>query len=180
MDSIELANAITWLKQIELSEGLIAACIIGIFGLCGILITQRAERKKEYEAFLRIKFEEVVFRLVDFAAIIQEVQSKSFSSSCDEALDVDEFYREGGKIEILIALYFPELEKKYELFLNAGGDLINAQQEYETNPNDSILDVLKQLDEEYDRVYKSFYKYIKSCSSAYAKPSKHRKRVLIN
>ena len=180
MDSIELANAITWLKQIELSEGLIAACIIGIFGLCGILITQRSERKKEYEAFLRIKFEEVVFRLVDFAAIIQEVQSKIFLSSCDEALDVDEFYREGGKIEILIALYFPELEKKYELFLNAGGDLINAQHEHETNPNDSTLDVLKQLDEEYDRVYKSFYKHIKSCSSAYAKPLKHRKRVLIN
>jgi len=42
------------------------------------------------------------------------------------------------------------------------------------------LDVLKQLDEEYDRVYKSFYKHIKSCSSAYAKPLKHRKRVLIN
>jgi len=177
MDSIELANAITWLKQIELSEGLIAACIIGMFGLCGILITQRSERKKEYEAFLRTKFEEVVFRLVDFAAIIQEVQSKSFSSNCDEALDVDEFYREGGKIEILIALYFPELEKKYELFLNTGGDLINAQHEYETNPNDSTLDVLKQLDEEYDRVYKSFYKHIKSCSSAYAKPLKHRKRV---
>ena len=180
MDSIELATIITWLKQIGLSEGLIAACIIGIFGLCGILITQRSERKKEYEAFLRIKFEEVVFRLVDFAAIIQEVQSKIFLSSCDEALDVDEFYREGGKIEILIALYFPELEKKYELFLNAGGDLINAQHEHETNPNDSTLDVLKQLDEEYDRVYKSFYKHIKSCSSAYAKPLKHRKRVLIN
>ncbi len=179
MDSIELANVITWLKQIGLSEGLIAACIIGIFGLCGILITQKSERKKEYEAFLRIKFEEVAFRLVDFAAIIQEIQSKSFSSN-DEALDVDGFYREGGKIEILIALYFPELEKKFELFLNAGGNLINAQHEYEANPSDSTLDVLKQFDEEYDRVYKSFYKHIRSCSSNYAKPLKRRKRVLIN
>ena len=177
MDSIELANVITWLKQIELSEGLMAACIIGIFGLCGILITQKSKRKREYEAFLRIKFEEVAFRLVDFAAIIQEIQSKSFSSNGDEALDVDEFYREGGKIEILIALYFPELEKKYELFLTAGGNLINAQHEYETNPSDSTLEVLKQFDEEYDRVYKSFYKHIRSCSSHYAKSSKRRKRV---
>jgi hypothetical protein len=86
MDSIELANGITWLDQIGLSEGLVAACIIGIFGLCGILITQNSERKKEYKAFLRMKFEELVFRLVDFAAIIKEVEAKLFLNNYEKTL----------------------------------------------------------------------------------------------
>ena len=56
MENIELANGIAWLEQIRLSEGLIAACIVGIFGLCGVIISLNFERKKEYKAFLRMKF----------------------------------------------------------------------------------------------------------------------------
>ena len=180
MENIELANGITWLDQIGLSEGLVAACIIGIFGLCGILITQNSERKKEYKAFLRIKFEELVFRLVDFAAIIKEVEAKRFLNNYEKTLDIDKFYREGGKIEILIALYFPELEKEYVLFLKSGANLLIAQREHEINPSVNILNILKQKEEGFDQVYNEFYKHIRSCSSAYAKPLKRRKRVLIN
>ncbi|WP_040642286.1 hypothetical protein [Psychrobacter aquaticus] len=179
MDSIELVNSITWLERIGLSEGLVAACIIGTFGLCGILITQNSERKKEYKAFLRIKFEELVFRLVDFAAIIKEVEAKRFLKNYEKTLDVDKFYREGGKIEILIALYFPELEEEYVLFLRAGANLLIAQREYETNPSDSILNILEKNEEAFDQVYDDFYKHIKSCSSTYAKPLKRRTMLSI-
>jgi len=179
MENIGLANGITWLEQIGLSEGLIAACIIGIFGLCGILITQKSERKKEYEAFLRTKFEELVFRLVDFAAIIKEVEAKRFLDNYEKDLDIDKFYREGGKIEILIALYFPELEEEYVLFLKAGANLLTAQREYEVNRSENVLNILKQHEEAFDKVYNNFYEHIKSCSSTYAQPLKRRKRVLI-
>lgn len=177
MDNIELANGIAWLEQIGLSEGLIAACIVGIFGLCGVIISLNFERKKEYKAFLRMKFEELVIRLVDFAALIKEAEAKRFLNNYEKDLDIDKLYRKGGKIEILIALYFPELEEKYVLFLKAGGDLLTAQREYEVSPSDDVLNKLKQYEEGFDKIYDDFYEHIKLCSSNYAQPLKRRNRV---
>ena len=45
MDNVELTTGISWLQQIGLNEGLVAACIIGTFGLCGILFNWAFPKK---------------------------------------------------------------------------------------------------------------------------------------
>ncbi len=168
-----MATDILWLERIGLSEGLVAACIVGTLGLCGVLISLNFERKEEYKSFLRKKFEEVIFRLVDFSADIKEIEAKRFLNSIDKTLDLDKFYREGAKIEILITLYFSELEKGYKLFLEAGANLLVAQREYETRPNIDSLNSLKKCEDLFDKVYDSFYEKIKSCIPTHTYPLKH-------
>lgn len=168
MEDNDLISNMTWLQQVGISEGLAAAFIIGLLGLCGVLITQYFDRKKERRAFLREKFEELVFRLADFATLVKENEFKHFQGKASRSFDLSSFAREGGKIEILTVLYFSELEDECNVFLQAGSDLCVAQQFFEVNSNDENLNKLKQCQADFEKIYDSFYHSIKTCISKYA------------
>ena len=167
MENIQLTTHTTWLQQIGLSEGVIAAFIIGFLGLCGIFITQYFDRKKEHRAFLREKFEELVFRLADFSTLVKENELKRFQGKGSNSFDLSNFAREGGKIEILTVLYFSELKDECNIFLQAGSNLCVAQQFLEINSNDENLNKLEQCQADFEKVYNSFYHNIKECIPKY-------------
>ncbi|MGP9544602.1 hypothetical protein ACT3QR_06275 [Psychrobacter sp. AOP7-B1-25] len=167
MENIQLTTHTTWLQQIGLSEGVIAAFIIGFLGLCGIFITQYFDRKKERRAFLREKFEELVFRLADFATLVKEHEIKNFQGKDSKSFDLSNFAREGGKVEILTVLYFSELEDECKVFLQAGSDLCAAQRFLEINSNDENLNKLEQRQADFEKVYSSFYHNIQKCIPKY-------------
>ncbi|AMN50096.1 MULTISPECIES: hypothetical protein [unclassified Psychrobacter] len=167
MEDIKLTTHTTWLHQIGLSEGVIAAFIIGFLGLCGIFITQYFDRKKERRAFLRDKFEELVFKLADFATLVKENEAKRFQGKDSKSFDLSNFSREGGKIEILTILYFSELEGECKAFLQAGLDLCVAQRLHEMNANEKNLDKLEQRQKYFEEIYDSFYNNIKECIPKY-------------
>ncbi|MGE6389199.1 hypothetical protein ACQKDP_01230 [Psychrobacter pacificensis] len=167
MEKNEITTHTTWLQQIGLSEGVIAAFIIGFLGLCGIFITQYFDRKKERRAFLREKFEELCFRLADFATLVKENEAKRFQGKDSKSFDLSNFSREGGKIEILTILYFSELEDECKVFLQIGLDLCVAQRLYEMNSNEKNLDRLEKKQEDFENIYDSFYSNIKKCIPEY-------------
>ena len=150
MEKNEITTHTTWLQQIGLSEGVIAAFIIGFLGLCGIFITQYFDRKKERRAFLREKNE-----------------AKRFQGKDSKSFDLSNFSKEGGKIEILTILYFSELEDECKVFLQIGLDLCVAQRLYEMNSNEKNLDRLEKKQEDFENIYDSFYSNIKKCIPEY-------------
>lgn len=167
MEDNDVISNMTWLQQVGISEGLAAAFIIGLLGLCGVLITQYFDRKKERRAFLREKFEELVFRLADFATLVKENETQRFQGKDSTSFDLSKFANEGGKIEILTILYFSELESKCKKFLQAGLDLCVAQRAHEMNPNDENFNKLENRQTSFGDVYDSFYGDIKRCIPKY-------------
>ena len=167
MEDNELITRMTWLQQVGLSEGLVAAVIVGSLGLCGVLITQYFDRKKERQPFLREKFEELVFRLVDFATLVKENEAQRFQGKDSKSFDLSNFSKEGGKIEILTILYFSELEDECKIFLQAGLNLCVAQRVHEMNSNEKNLDKLEQRQEQFGEIYDSFYNKIKARIPSY-------------
>ena len=167
MENNELITRMTWLQQVGLSEGLVAAVIVGSLGLCGVLITQYFDRKKERQAFLREKFEELVFRLVDFATLVKENEAQRFQGKDSKSFDLSNFSKEGGKIEILTILYFSELEDECKIFLQAGLNLCVVQRVHEMNSNEKNLYKLEQRQEQFGEIYDSFYNKIKARIPSY-------------
>ena len=155
---------VPWLQQLGLSEGLIAALIVGLLGLCGVLATQYFDRKKERKIFLRKKFEELFFRLIDFSSVVKEEKALGKGNT---SFDISDFAKEGGRIEVLTVLYFPELESDCKLFLECGLRLCAAQLFVENNADEHNIDSLEEMEKNFNDIYDRFYKKLKSCMKKY-------------
>ena len=128
------------------------------------LIKQESEHKYERQIFLRQKYEELAFRLIEFTNILK-VLSSQLSQGVDEAdINTDEFSEKGAKIEIITILYFPELTTDFEYFLAISRQFLLA---HGFNDNTNAIDnreILKvsfyaAFDELYDRVKKHISNY---------------------
>ncbi|MDN5566870.1 MAG: hypothetical protein L0G25_08680, partial [Psychrobacter sp.] len=90
------------------------------------LIKQESEHKYERQIFLRKKYEELAFRLIEFTNILKSLSSQLSQGVGEANVNSDEFSEKGAKIEIINVLYFPELTNDCEDFLSASRQILVA------------------------------------------------------
>lgn len=152
------------------SENFITALIASGFTLLGVLVSQgigfwklKSEHKYERQIFLRKKYEELVFRLIDFSMILKSLDF-SLQQEGDQAnIDINRFIEKGGQIEVITVLYFPKLIDGCKSFLEVSHQLFVTQYNIHNDPinsNSENLEILKtKFDEKYDELYNKIQKY---------------------
>ena len=151
------------------SESFIVALIASGSALFGVLVSQgigfwklKSEHKYERQIFLRQKYEDLVFRLIDFSMILKSLDLNVQQQETMQ-VNINEFIEKGGQIEVITVLYFPKLVDECKRFLEVAHQLFLSQYDRHHNPinnNADNLDLLKiKFDERYDELYSEIQKY---------------------
>ena len=152
------------------SESFIVALIASGSALFGVLVSQgigfwklKSEHKYERQIFLRQKYEDLVFRLIDFSMILK---SLDFNVQRQETrqVNINDFIEKGGQIEVITVLYFPKLVDECKRFLEVANQLFVSQYNRHYNSTDSNSDNVESLkvkfEERYDELYSEIQKYM--------------------
>ena len=150
------------------SEGFIIALISSASTLAGIILSQiieifklKSAQSYERQTFLRKKYEELVFRLIDFASSVKKAELEPNREPSLNNIDFSEFAKRGGQIEVITELYFPKLSQECKEFLEASRRLATAQYFDTSNPISRNLNELNdRFDEKYDILYRKIKKHI--------------------
>lgn len=147
------------------SESFIVALIASGSALFGVLVSQgigfwklKSEHKYERQIFLRQKYEELAFRLIEFTNILKVLNSKLSQELGESDINTDEFYRKGAKIEILTVLYFPELSTDCECFLAISHQFLLS---HSPNNNSSSINNRESMRMKFDEGFDQLYDKIK-------------------
>ena len=128
------------------------------------LVKQETEHKYERQIFLRQKYEELTFRLIELTNILKTLSSQ-LSQGVDEAdINTDEFSEKGAKIEIITILYFPELNTDCEYFLAVSRQFLLA---HSFNDNPNAIDNRELLKVSFYAAFDELYDQIKKHISNY-------------
>jgi hypothetical protein len=126
------------------------------------LAKQKTEYDYERQIFLRQKYEDLVFRLIDFSMILGSLDL-NVQQQGTRQININEFIEKGGQIEVITVLYFPKLVDECKRFLDVANPLFVSQynrHHHSTNSNSDNLESLKiQFDERYDELYSEIQKY---------------------
>lgn len=126
------------------------------------LTKQKSEHNYERQIFLRQKYEELSFRIIDFTNILKELSLRLSQEGSETSIDTNEFGEKGAKIEIITVLYFPELINDCEDFLLASNHFLIA---HDTNNQD--IDSFNSSKIRFDRAFDKLYDQIKKQISDY-------------
>ena len=151
------------------SESFIVALIASGSTLLGVLFSQgigfwklKSEHKYERQIFLRQKYEDLVFRLIDFSMILRSLEL-NVQQQGTRQININEFIEKGGQIEVITVLYFPKLVDECKRFLEVANPLFVSQynrHHNSTNNNSDNLESLKvKFDERYIELYSEIQKY---------------------
>ncbi len=154
------------------SEAFITAIIASGSALLGVLVSQgigfwklKSEHKYERQIFLRKKYEELVFRLIDFSMIIK---SLGFTLQQEtNNININGFIEKGGQIEVIAVLYFPKLVNECNNFLDISQKLYTAEYFYDRDPSNDNINNLEMLKTKFDESYDVLYNKIQSHISDY-------------
>lgn len=125
------------------------------------LVKQESEHKYERQIFLRQKYEELAFRLIEFTNILKVLNSKMSQELGESNINTDEFYRKGAKIEILTILYFPELSTDCESFLAISRQfLLSHSPSHSSNSINNRESMNMRFEEGFDQLYDKIKKHI--------------------
>ena len=128
------------------------------------LIKQESEHKYERQIFLRQKYEELVFRLIDFSMILKSLEFMLQQEGNGASMNMSDFIEKGGQIEVIAVLYFPKLVSECKGFLDISSQLFTAEYFHNSNPSDDNIDNLETLktsfDESYDKLYSKIQNHI--------------------
>ena len=126
------------------------------------LAKQKTEYDYERQIFLRQKYEDLVFRLIDFSMILGSLDL-NVQQQGTRQININEFIEKGGQIEVITVLYFPKLVDECKRFLEVANPLFVSQynrHHHSTNSNSDNLESLKiQFDERYDELYSEIQEY---------------------
>jgi hypothetical protein len=126
------------------------------------LAKQKTEYDYERQIFLRQKYEDLVFRLIDFSMILGSLDL-NVQQQGTRQININEFIEKGGQIEVITVLYFPKLVDECKRFLDVANPLFVSQynrHHHSTNSNSDNLESRKiQFDERYDELYSEIQKY---------------------
>ena len=126
------------------------------------LVKQDSEHKYERQIFLRQKYEDLVFRLIDFSMILRSLEL-NVQQPGTRKININEFIEKGGQIEVITVLYFPKLVDECKRFLEVANPLFVSQynrHHNSTNNNSDNLESLKvKFDERYIELYSEIQKY---------------------
>ena len=126
------------------------------------LAKQKTEYDYERQIFLRQKYEDLVFRLIDFSMILRSLDL-NVQQQGTRQVNINEFIEKGGQIEVITVLYFPKLVDECKRFLDVANPLFVSQynrHHNSTNSNSDNLESLKvKFSERYDELYSEIQKY---------------------
>ena len=153
------------------SEKLITALIASGSALFGVLLSQvigfmkqKFEHKYERQIFLREKYEELSFRIIDFTNILKTISSQLSQLESGANIDTAEFDEKGAKIEIITVLYFPELTIDCEYFLEISRKFFLAHGSHDSFDN---VDSREMLQVRFNEAFDTLYNKIKNHISDY-------------
>ena len=128
------------------------------------LAKQKTEYDYERQIFLRQKYEDLVFRLIDFTNILKTISSQLSQLESGANIDTAEFDEKGAKIEIITVLYFPELTIDCECFLAVSRKLFLA---HGYNGSSEDVDSREVLQVSFNKAFDTLYDKIKNHISEY-------------
>lgn len=126
------------------------------------LTKQKSEHNYERQIFLRQKYEELSFRIIDFTNILKILGSQLSQQASETDINSAEFDEKGAKIEIITVLYFPELINDCEDFLSASLQFLVA---HDTNNQD--IDSFNSSKIRFNGAFDKLYDQIKRQISDY-------------
>lgn len=154
------------------SENFITALIASGFTLLGVLVSQgigfwklKSEHKYERQIFLRQKYEELSFRIIDFTNILKNLSSQLTQEGGAANINTSEFGEKGAKIEIITVLYFPELITECMGFLDVSNQFLKAHDI--NNSSHSHIDNLSIIGVRFNEKFDEFYRKIRLHTSDY-------------
>lgn len=131
------------------------------------LVKQESEHKYERQTFLRQKYEELVFRLIDFSMILKSLEFTLQQEGNGASINMSDFIEKGGQIEVIAVLYFPKLVSECKSFLDISNQLFTAEYFHNSNPSDHNIDNLETLKTRFDKSYDRLYSKIQNHISDY-------------
>ena len=150
------------------SETLVTAMIASGSALFGVLVSQsigflkqKSEHKYERQVFLRQKYEELSFRIIDFTNILKSISSQLSQEESGNNIDTAEFDEKGAKIEIITVLYFSELTTDCEDFLTVSRQFFLAHGSNDSSDDIYNREALKvRFNEAFDKLYDQIKNHI--------------------
>ena len=125
------------------------------------LVKQDSEHKYERQVFLRQKYEELTFRLIEFTNILKALSSQLSQEVIEADINSDEFAEKGAKIEIITILYFPELSTDCKDFLAVSHQFLLAHNPLNNSNSINNRELLKvRFEEGFDQLYDKIKKHI--------------------
>lgn len=125
------------------------------------LVKQDSEHKYERQVFLRQKYEELTFRLIEFTNILKALSSQLSQEVSEADINSDEFAEKGAKIEIITILYFPELGTDCKDFLAVSHQFLLAHNPINNSNSINNRELLKvRFEEGFDQLYDKIKKHI--------------------
>ena len=125
------------------------------------IVKQDSEHKYERQIFLRQKYEELTFRLIEFTNILKVLSSQLSQQVSEADINSDEFAEKGAKIEIITILYFPELNNDCKDFLAVSYQFLLYHGSNDEPNNISNQEFLKvRFEEGFDQLYDKIKKHI--------------------
>ena len=156
------------------SESFITALIASGSALFGVLVSQsigfwklKSEHKYERQTFLRKKYEDLVFRLIDFSMILKSLEIRASLENSEANVNINEFIEKGGQIEVIVVLYFPKITSECKTFLEISRQLFTAKYFYDRNSSNNNIESLEVLETSYSQSYDELYNKIQSHISDY-------------
>ena len=138
-------------------ETFITATIASSSALLGVIVSQsigflkqKSEHKYERQIFLRKKYEELSFRIIDFTNILKTISSQLSQEESGTNIDTTEYDEKGAKIEIITVLYFSELTADCEDFLAVSRQFFLA---HGSNDIDNREILKARFNEAFDKLY---------------------------
>ncbi len=128
------------------------------------LVKQDFEHKYDRRVFLRQKYEELTFRLIDFTNILKIINSQLSQLESGANIDTTELDEKGAKIEIITVLYFPELTIDCECFLAVSRKLLLA---HGFNDSSEDIDSREVLQVSFNKAFDTLYDKVKNHISDY-------------
>ncbi len=125
------------------------------------LIKQKSEHKYERQIFLRKKYEELSFKIIDFTNVLKSLSSHLFQEENGINVNTDEFASKGAEIEIITVLYFPELTVDCKNFLAVSYQFLLAHASGNSTQNVDNFELSKvRFNECFDKLYDQIKKHI--------------------
>ena len=126
------------------------------------LAKQKTEYDYERQIFLRQKYEDLVFRLIDFSMILRSLDLNVQNQGIRQ-VNINGFIEKGGQIEVITVLYFPKLIDECKRFLEVANQLFlsqyNRHHNFVSNNSDSLELIKEKFNKRYDELYSEIQKY---------------------
>ena len=125
------------------------------------LVKQESEHRYEKQIFLRQKYEELAFHLIEFTSILHILNVQLSQEVNEDEVNTDEFTKKGAKIEIITILYFPELSTYCEEFLAVSRQYLLSHTFNDSSNSIDNRELLKiRFEKEFDKLYDRIKKHI--------------------